>query len=137
MDGADPIAAAPAGLLNVPRGRLHPLGRSDGNVGQLERNDEFMHLQFRNPQIMWLFFRVPELSDKSVSRAALRQIYEDATPKHISRALKHGLVDPGHEGKGSELTPQQEAKIVSWIEKKSARNEHVSRKDILHYACDK
>jgi hypothetical protein len=137
MDGADPIAAAPAMLLNVLRGRLHLHGRSDGNVGQFERNDEFMHLQFRNPQVMWLFFRMPELSDKPVSRAALRQIYEDANPKGIPRAPKRGLVDPGHQGKGSELTPQQEAKIVSWIEEKLARNEHVSRKDILHYASDK
>jgi hypothetical protein len=55
----------------------------------------------------------------------------------IPRALKHGLVDPEHQGKGAVLTPQQEAEILNGIEEKSARNEHLSRTDILHCVCGK
>jgi hypothetical protein len=137
MDGADPIAAAPAMSFNVLRGRLHLLGFSDRDIRQLERNNEFVHFQFRNPQIAWLFFLVPAMFDKLVSCAALRQIYEDANPKIIYKALKRVLIDPWHQGKGTELTPQQEVEITSWIEEKSARNEHVGRMEILHYARDK
>jgi hypothetical protein len=137
MDGAHPIAAAPAMPFDVHRGCLHLLRLSDRDIRQLERNDEFMPLQFRNAQSAWLFFRVPELFNEPVSRATLRQIYEDANPKVISRALKRGLVDPGHQRQGPELTPQQEAEMITWIKEKSAGNGHVSRTDILHYVRDK
>jgi hypothetical protein len=122
MDGADPIAAAPPIPFDVLRGRLHLLRLSGRNIRYLEQNDEFMHLQFRKPQIAWLFFRAPELFDKPVSRAALGQIYEDAKPKVITKAIKRGLVDPWHQGKGAELTLQQGAGIISLGEEKSARN---------------
>jgi hypothetical protein len=105
MDGADAIAATPAISLGVLRGSLHPLGLSHRDIRQLEWNDKFMHLQFRNPQIARLFFHVPELFDEHVSRAALRYIYEDASPRVISRALKRGLVESGRQKKVTELIP--------------------------------
>jgi hypothetical protein len=105
MVGADPIAAAPAMPFNVLQLCLHLLELSDRNIRQLERNDGFMHLQFRNTQIACSFFRVPLLFDKHIYRAALRQIYEDANPRIISKALERGIVDPSHQGKGTELTP--------------------------------
>jgi hypothetical protein len=123
--------------FDVLQGCLNLLGLSDRYIRQLEWNDEFMHLRFRNPQIAWLFFPLRELFGKPASRAALRHMYKDANPKVISKALRRGLVDPGHQEKGTEATPQKEAKIVSWIEEKSAREEHVSQTDILHYVRDK
>jgi hypothetical protein len=86
MESADPIAAAPALPLDVLRGRLHLLGLSDRDIRQLERNKEFMYLQFRNPQIARLFLLVSELFDKPVSRVGPRQIHEDSNPKVISKA---------------------------------------------------
>jgi hypothetical protein len=59
--------------------------------------------------------------DNPVSRAALRHIYENADPKVISKALERGRVDSGHQGKATELTRQQEAEIIRWIEEKSVR----------------
>jgi hypothetical protein len=101
MEGADPITAAPAIPFDVCRDYLHLHGLSERDIRQLERNDEFMHLQFRHPEIAWSFFRVPELFDKLVSRAALRQIHEDANPKVISKAIKRGLADPEHRREGT------------------------------------
>jgi hypothetical protein len=97
MDGAEPIAAAPAMPFDVLRGRIHLVGLFDRDLRQHERNDEFTHLQFRNPQIARLFFGVPELFDKSVSGAVRRQIYEGGNPRVISEAPKHGTVDPGRQ----------------------------------------
>jgi hypothetical protein len=136
-DGAYTIAAAPAMPFDVLRGRLQLLGLSDRNIRQLERNDKFMHSQFRNPQIAWLFFSVPELFDEHVSRAAQCQIDEEANPKVISKALKRGLVDLGHQEKVTGLILQQETIIINWIEEESARNKHASWMDTLHYVRDK
>jgi hypothetical protein len=109
-------------LFDVLRHCLQLLGLSDHDIRQLGRNGELMHLQFRNHQLAWSFFRVPEPFNKPVFCATLPQIYEDAIPKVVSRVRKRGLVDPGDQGKGTELTPQQEAEIISRIECKSARN---------------
>jgi hypothetical protein len=83
---------------------------------------DFVRLQLRSPKIARLFFRVPDLLDKPVSRTVLHQIYEDANPRVISKVIKRSLVDPGRQGKGTELMPQEETEIISRIEGKSARN---------------
>jgi hypothetical protein len=77
------------------------------------------------------------LFDEHASRAAQCEIGEEANPKIISEALKRGLVDLGHQEKGTRPIPQQETRIISWIEEESARNKHASWKDTLHYVRDK
>jgi hypothetical protein len=93
MNGFDPIATAPAIPFDASRGRLHLFGLSEGNIRHLSGmanscicNSET--LKSRG------YSSAPELFDKPVAGAALRQIYEDADPKVIPKALKRGLADP-------------------------------------------
>jgi hypothetical protein len=136
-DGPDLIAAVPAMYFDVLRDPIHLLGFSDRDIRQFEQNDEFMCLHFRNPPIVWLLFRLVELFDRPVSRAVLRQIYESASPEVMSEALKRGPVGPGHQGKGTELTLQQETETLSWIEDNSAKEEARRRTDLFQYLRDR
>jgi hypothetical protein len=64
-------------------------------------------------------------------------MYEDGNPKVISKAIKRAIVDPGHQGQNTDLTPEQEVEMSSWIEQKSVRNEYVGRRVICNYVQPK